>query len=110
MDTPLNRSHVEKFVKRFGYRPNSYGIDGYVAAKAVGEAVKAIGGAVEERDRFIKAIQAVQFESPRGAFRFDKNGIAVVTFYQMKVEKKEGKLQMIPIKPLGTFDSAGLVK
>ena len=39
--------------------------------KAVGEAIKAIGGRVEERQRFLDALRKAKFEGPAGSVSFD---------------------------------------
>ena len=63
-----------------------------VRTKAVGEAVKAVGGRIEDRQRFLEALRKVKFESPAGIVWFDENQQRVFDVYIRKVEKSGGEL------------------
>jgi branched-chain amino acid transport system substrate-binding protein len=66
---------------------------GYLAAKAAGEAMKAVGANVEDQARFLEALRRVRFEAPGGSFRFDDKQNAVIPTYIRRVDKVGGKLQ-----------------
>ena len=93
IDTPENKRFVQAFNRKYRKDPVYNNHLGYLAAKAAGEALKAVNGNVEDQARFLEALRRVRFEAPGGAFRFDDKQNAVIPTYLRKVERKEGKLQ-----------------
>jgi hypothetical protein len=77
---------------------------GYLAARAGGEAIKAVDGNVEDQGRFLEALRRVRFEAPGGAFRFDEKQNAVIPTYIRRVEKAGGKLQNTVIDVVADVD------
>ena len=110
-DDPVNKAFVDAYVARFDQLPGAWSVDGWLAAKAIGDAMVAIDGDVEDTAAFSAAIQDVSFPSPRGPFRFEENGFAEVTMYIMRAERAPtGELQIIRQgENVGTFNSAGLI-
>jgi branched-chain amino acid transport system substrate-binding protein len=110
-DDPVNEAFVDAYVARFDQLPGAWSVDGWLAAKAIGDAMVAIDGDVEDTAAFSAAIQDVSFPSPRGPFRFEENGFAEVTMYIMRAERAPtGELQIIRQgENVGTFNSAGLI-
>jgi branched-chain amino acid transport system substrate-binding protein len=93
LDTPENKRFVQAFNQRFKKDPGYNNHLGYLAAKAAGEALKAVGGNVEDQARVLETLRRVRFEAPGGAFRFDDKQNAVIPTYLRRVEKVGGKLQ-----------------
>jgi branched-chain amino acid transport system substrate-binding protein len=93
IDTPENKRFVQAFTKKFKKDPVYNNHLGYLAARSVGEALKAVGGNVEDQAKFLDALRRVKFEAPGGAFRFDDKQNAVIPTYLRRVEKVNGKLQ-----------------
>ena len=93
LDTPENKRFVQAFNKKYGRDPVNNNHLGYLAAKAGGEALKAVGGNVEDQSRFLDALRKIRFEAPGGAFRFDEKQNAIIPTYIRRVEKVGGKLQ-----------------
>ena len=93
LTTPENKRFVQAMNKKYRKDPVYNNHLGYLAAKAGGEAIKAINGNVEDQARFLDAIRKVRFEAPGGAFRFDEKQNAVIPTYIRRVEKVGGKLQ-----------------
>ena len=91
LDTPENRRFVAAFVKKYNDRPDAWSEQGYVGAKTVGEAVKAVGGRIEDRPQFLEALRKTRFEGPAGLVRFDQNQQRVFDVYIRRVEKVEGR-------------------
>ena len=110
-DDPVNKAFVDAYVARFDQLPGAWSVDGWLAAKAIGDAMVAIDGDVEDITAFSAAIQDVSFPSPRGPFRFEENGFAEVTMYIMRAERAPtGELQIIRQgENVGTFNSAGII-
>jgi branched-chain amino acid transport system substrate-binding protein len=93
IDTPENKRFVQAFTKKYGKEPVYNNHLGYIAARAAGEAIKAVNGNVEDQSRFLEALRKVRFEAPGGAFRFDERQNAIIPAYMRRVEKVGGKLQ-----------------
>jgi branched-chain amino acid transport system substrate-binding protein len=93
LDTAENKRFVQAFSKKFRKDPVYNNHLGYLAAKAAGEAMKAIGGNVEDQPRFLEALRRVRFEAPGGSFRFDEKQNAIIPTYIRRVDKVGGKLQ-----------------
>jgi branched-chain amino acid transport system substrate-binding protein len=93
IDTAENKRFVQAFNRKYRKDPVYNNHLGYLAAKAAGEAIKAVNGNVEDQALFLAALRRVRFEAPGGAFRFDEKQNAVIPTYLRKVERKDGKLQ-----------------
>jgi branched-chain amino acid transport system substrate-binding protein len=92
VDTPANHRFVEAHLKEYGYRPSIFGEAGYVAARVIVEAIKAVEGDLSDTSRFLEALRSVQFDAPRGPFKFDKDQNNVRPIYIGKVVKVDGEL------------------
>ena len=93
VDTPENKRFVQAFNRKYKKDPVYNNHLGYLAAKATGEALKAVGGNVEDQARFLEALRRTRFEAPGGPFRFDDKQNAVIPTYLRRVEKVGGKYQ-----------------
>ena len=87
LDTAENKRFVQVFKKKYGKDPVQNNHLGYLAAKAGGEALKAVNGNVEDQPRFLEALRRVRFEAPGGSFRFDDRQNAVIPTYIRRVEQ-----------------------
>ena len=93
LGTAENKRFVQAFNKKFRKDPVYNNHLGYLAAKAGGEAMKAVGGNVEDQARFLETLRRVRFEAPGGNFRFDDKQNVVIPTYIRRVDKVGGKLQ-----------------
>ena len=93
LETAENKRFVQAFNKKFRKDPVYNNHLGYLAAKAGGEAMKAVGGNIEDQPRFLEALRRVRFEAPGGSFRFDEKQNAIIPTYIRRVDKVGGKLQ-----------------
>jgi branched-chain amino acid transport system substrate-binding protein len=93
LDSAENKRFVQAFNKKYKKDPVYNNHLGYLAAKAGGEALKAVNGSVEDQPRFLDALRKVRFEAPGGPFRFDEKQNAIIPTYIRRVEKVGGKLQ-----------------
>ncbi|MSQ71264.1 MAG: ABC transporter substrate-binding protein [Betaproteobacteria bacterium] len=71
LDTPENKKFVAAHRAKHKDYPSLYTDYGYVAARVIADAVKATNGDTQNRERLSQAVAAVQFNAPRGPFRFD---------------------------------------
>jgi len=93
LDTAENKRFVQAFNKRFRKDPVYNNHLGYLAAKASGEAMKAVNANVEDKALFLAALRKVSFEAPGGSFRFDEKQNAIIPTYIRRVDKVGGKFQ-----------------
>jgi len=93
IDTPENHRFVGMVNKEYGADPGYYTVGAYSAGLLVEIAVKAVGGKVENKDAFMKALRNPgTVKDPRGDWKLDQYGNPVQTMYVRKVERKGGKL------------------
>ncbi len=93
LDSAENKRFVQAFSRKFRKEPVYNNHLGYLAGRATGEAIKAVGGNVEDQARFLEALRRVRFEAPGGPFRFDDKQNAVIPTYIRRVDRVGGKLQ-----------------
>ena len=98
VDTPENKRFVAAFKTQYGRLPFDNGPDGYVGAKAIAEALKAIGGDVEDRQKFMAALKKVEFDSPKGRIRLDQFQNVVQNEYVRRVDRVGNDYANVPIK------------
>lgn len=94
LDTPANRKFKAAFEKKYSRSPSFYSENCYTGARVVAEAAKAVGGKVEDREAFMKALRSVEIaDAPRGPIKMDPYGNPTQNIYIRKVERVGGKLQ-----------------
>jgi branched-chain amino acid transport system substrate-binding protein len=86
-DNPVNKAFVAAFTKKYGRTPTMYAAQGYDTAIAIGAALKAINGKIDDADGFRAAMLKGDYKLTRGNFKFGKNQHPVQDWYAMKVEK-----------------------
>jgi branched-chain amino acid transport system substrate-binding protein len=104
LDTPENRRFKEAYTDKYGEGLarglTSYEEHGYVAGKVVIRALQAVKGNVEDVEGMIKAIEKLEFEAPRGPFKFYKHN-PVLYEYLRRVNKIEGRYQNTVLRAWG---------
>jgi branched-chain amino acid transport system substrate-binding protein len=94
LDTPANRKFRAAFEKKYRRLPSFYSENCYTGARVVAEAAKAVGGKVEDREAFMKALRSVEIaDAPRGPIKMDAYGNPTQNIYIRKVERVGGQLQ-----------------
>jgi len=94
LDTPANRRFRAAFEKAYNRLPSFYSENCYTGARVISEAVKAIGGNVEDRAVFMAALRKVEItDAPRGPIKLDAFGNPTQNIYIRKVERVGGALQ-----------------
>jgi len=92
LDNPINKTFVAEIQKEYKVDPGVYAAETYVSCEVLEHAVKAIGGKVEDKDAFMKALKDAKVpDTIRGPVSFDEYGNVVGNSYIRKVEKKDGK-------------------
>jgi branched-chain amino acid transport system substrate-binding protein len=93
MDNPTNKKFVSEFEKKYGYTPSSYAAQTYDGIMLIDSAVRAVGGDLSDKDAVRKALEAADFSSVRGPFKFNTNHFPIQNFYLREVVKgDDGKL------------------
>jgi branched-chain amino acid transport system substrate-binding protein len=95
LDTPENRRFVEKMKKatKKEYVGTSAALS-YGGAMWIAEAIKSVGGDVENKERFFNALRATEIKaSPRGPIKIDKYGHIIQNVYIRRVDKTGGLYQ-----------------
>lgn len=82
----------EKYKARVGANASLFAMDYYTGLDAVGEAILALNGKVEDAQEFQKALAAVDFTSVRGGVKFDEYRNIIETVYINKVTDVDGVL------------------
>ena len=94
LDTPANKRFRAAFEKAYNRIPSFYSENCYTGARIIDEAVRAIGGKVEDRAAFMAALRKVQItDAPRGPVQMDAYGNPTQNIYVRKVDRVGGKLQ-----------------
>ena len=94
LETPANRKFRAAFEKKYNRIPSFYSENCYTGARVVAEAARAVGGRVEDREAFMRALRAVEIaDAPRGPVKMDPYGNPTQNIYIRKVERVGGKLQ-----------------
>jgi len=94
LQTPANQKFLKAYEAKYQQVPSYYSEGPYVTGMALKAALEAIGGDIENVDRFLGALRKVDLsDAPRGPIRFDTYGNPIQSVYVRKVERMGGKLQ-----------------
>jgi branched-chain amino acid transport system substrate-binding protein len=93
VDNPESKKFAADFQAKYKTAPDLFADYGYVAARAVGEALKMVDGDTSNKDKLTEAMTKVKFNAPRGAFRFDPaTHNPIQDIYICQVVEQQGKL------------------
>jgi branched-chain amino acid transport system substrate-binding protein len=99
LDFPINKKFVAAIQRDYKVDPGVYAAETYLCGEVLDHAVKQIGGKVEDKPTFMKALKEAKVpETLRGPVSFDDLGNVVGNIYIRKVERKDGKLVNAVIK------------
>ncbi len=94
LETPANQRFRAAFEKAYSRTPSFYSENCYTGARIISEAVRAIGGKVEDRAALMAALRKVKVtDAPRGPVEMDAYGNPTQNVYIRKVERVGGRLQ-----------------
>ena len=94
LDTPENAQFREKLQRTLKKDPNGTLAINYTAADAIIQAIKAIHGDVEDREKFVEALRGVQMaKSVCGPLKIDKYGMVILDMLVRRVEKVKNQYQ-----------------
>ncbi|MDA3889996.1 MAG: ABC transporter substrate-binding protein [Allgaiera sp.] len=84
---PASEAFVAAFEKKYGYIPGGYAMQAYDTAMLIDSAVAKVKGNLSDKKAVQKALEAADFTSLRGGFKFNNNHYPVQNFYLLKVAK-----------------------
>lgn len=87
LDNPTNKAFVKDFAAAYGRNPSHYAAQSYDGARIIAAGLKATGGKFDDGMALAKAIRKAKFESVRGAFTYNVNGMPIQNFYLREVVK-----------------------
>lgn len=84
---PASVRFVADFEKKYGRIPSNYAAQSYDAAQLLDRAIARVGGRVKDKPAFMAALKAADFQSVRGAFKFNNNNFPVQDVHVLAVTK-----------------------
>ena len=111
LDNPVNKRFVKDFKAKYGNKtPDGFACQGYDTAEVILRALKAVNGNTQDKDKLVAAIAKVEFDSPRGRFRFDpktQNVIQPFIYVREVREVPEFGLTNVPIDKVADVRDPG---
>jgi branched-chain amino acid transport system substrate-binding protein len=110
LDNPTNQRFVKEFRDKFaGKMPDGFACQGYDTAEVIVRALKAVNGDTQDKDKLVETIAKIEFESPRGHFRFDPKTHNVIQpfIYIREVKEVAGGLNNVPIDKVADVRDPG---
>jgi branched-chain amino acid transport system substrate-binding protein len=96
LKNPVNERFVKDYVAKHGQKPSNYAAQGYDGARILAATMKATGGKFEDSLAIMKAMRKVKYESVRGEYTYNVNGMPIQTFYKQEVVKgADGKPDIV---------------
>jgi branched-chain amino acid transport system substrate-binding protein len=93
VDNPESKKFATDYQAKYKSSSDLFADYGYVAARALGDALKAVDGDASNKDKLAEALIKVKFNAPRGPFRFDPvTHNPIQDIYICQVIEREGKL------------------
>ena len=92
IDNPINQKFASSFRAQWKYDPGFYAAATYTEAAVLDQTLQKIGGKIEDKQAFMKAVRSGHFDTCRGPVRFDQYGNVIGNVYIRKVVRKEGRL------------------
>jgi branched-chain amino acid transport system substrate-binding protein len=88
LDSPPNKKFAASYEKRYNRTTSLYSAEGYTGARFYYEALKAVNGDVEDKEKFLAALRKVEIsDDARGPLRMDDLGNPIQNVYIRKVER-----------------------
>jgi branched-chain amino acid transport system substrate-binding protein len=110
LDSPTNKKFVADFKAKFaGKTPDGFACQGYDTAEVIVRALKAVNGNTQDKEKLVAVLEKVEFDSPRGRFRFDPKTHNVIQpfIYVREVKEVAGGLDNVPIDKVANVTDPG---
>ena len=91
-ETDANRRFIDGMLKNFSTVPGFYSAGLYVNCQVVDAGLKAVGGDIADKDKFMAALKSVSLtDTPRGPIKFDHLNNVIGTIYIRRLVKEGAK-------------------
>jgi branched-chain amino acid transport system substrate-binding protein len=109
LDNPVNQRFVKEFREKYRAMPDGFACQGYDTAEVIVRALKAVNGNTQDKTKLRQAIARVEFDSPRGRFRFDPKTQNIIQpfIYVREVREVGGELNNVPIDKIPEVKDPG---
>ena len=110
LENSANQRFVKEFREKFfGKMPDGFACQGHDTAEVIVRALKAVNGNTQDKEKLVAAIAKVEFDSPRGRFRFDPKSQNVIQpyIYVREVREVYGGLNNVPIDKVADVRDPG---
>jgi branched-chain amino acid transport system substrate-binding protein len=87
IETPANEAFVKAYRTKYGKVPSYYSENNYTTAMWIDEAIKKAGGKYPGPEAFIKIMQGIKLDAPRGPVSMDDMRNPIENVYIKKVTK-----------------------
>lgn len=87
LDTPENNAFTAAFAKKYKRLPSWFAESAYTAGLWTKTAIDKIGGKVEDREAFLKAMRSVEIKAPRGPLKLDAYDNPIQNVYVSRIQK-----------------------
>jgi branched-chain amino acid transport system substrate-binding protein len=88
-DNPASKAFTKDFEAEYGRIPSPNAAQAYDTVFLLDAALKSIGGKIEDKAAFQKALENVKFDSVRGNFKFNSNHYPIQDFYLVEIVKDD---------------------
>lgn len=109
LDNPTNQRFVKEFKEKYNKSTDGFAVQGYDTAEVIIRALKAVNGNTQDKMKLVEAIAKVEFDSPRGRFRFDPKTQNVIQpfIYVREVREVAGGLNNVVIDKIADVRDPG---
>jgi len=96
LDNPGNKRFVAAFEKKYNSVPSEFAAQAYDVIMMIDGALKKTGGKTDDAEALRAALKSADFQSVRGAFKFNNNQHPIQDFYLLNVIKDaQGRLVQV---------------
>ena len=109
LDNAVNQRFVKEFKDKYSKSTDGFACQGYDTAEVIVRALKAVNGNTADKNKLAEAVAKVEFDSPRGRFRFDPKTHNVIQpyIYIREVREVSGGLANVPIDKIADVRDPG---
>jgi branched-chain amino acid transport system substrate-binding protein len=82
---PANEKFWRAYLAKHGQKPSNYAAQAYDGARILAATMKAMGGKFADSLAIMKAMRKVKYDSVRGPYTYNVNGMPIQNFYKQEV-------------------------
>jgi len=87
IDSPANKKFVDAFAAKYKRLPSWFAESGYTGSLWTKTALDKIGGKIEDKEAFLKAVRTTEVVAPRGPLKLDAYDNPIQNVYISKIQK-----------------------